>query len=147
MHFEVSPIRQQIRHALAGLLAIALLVSGTGCCGPCVRPAACGPRCTPGCQHRACEPAGGSYHTWQAALDEEQFAQPCPPEYGRRRPVQRLAHHLKPHGALQPQVPVAPLPKFHPLPTRPVFEPNYFDTVIGPSEAPLPYGPELSPVP
>lgn len=51
------------------------------------------------------------------------------------RPAHRLAEHLKPHGPHRPQVPVGPLPKFHPLPTRPVFEPNYFDTVIGPAES------------
>gem|GEM_PF-4526298 len=133
------------------LLAGALGLSGLGgCCGPygarpvCNEPGdvAC---CPPGHGRRCLSCPGPS--TSRGCFTSEPAA--CPSERGgHRKPVHRLAHHLKPDGPLQPQVPMAPLPKFHPLPVKPVFEPGYFDTVIGPAEAAPSYGPaELAPVP
>ena len=144
------------RARLACLLAGALSVSGVvGCCMPC-RPCGAGPVCGPeGHVVRAravhARPRHAEYREYVAARPapppaDEQWAagQNCEPAHGaHRKPVHRLAHHLKPDGPLQPQVPVPPLPKFHPLPVKPVFEPNYFDTVVGPAEAP----PYLGPVP
>lgn len=142
MH-SFHPSTMTLRAARFGWLAIALAVLMTGCCGPYGGRGVCEPGCwngrIGGCCNRCPAPPSRPHG--------DEFAEDSPPGHRRGRPVQRLAHHLKPHGALQPQVPVGPLPKFHPLPTRPVFEPGYFDAVVGPAEA-IPYGAEdLIPVP
>lgn len=85
----------------------------------------------------------------------------CQPRSGRRCGhcnrcrwrLRQLASHLHPGRWQAPSEPLAPLPKFHPVPTKPVFEPEWsvvaWDSapaVVSPAPLPTPVAP-LAPDP
>jgi hypothetical protein len=136
--------RTALGAALSGLLAIAVIASASGCCMPCGGRGACRSGCVSEPSVPVCAPAPSPHYVSQDC----ESAEGCIAERAQRGSRHRLAGHLKPDGPMQPQVPAGPLPRFHPLPTKPVFEPGYFDTVVGPAEVdPSPVGSGLSPLP
>jgi hypothetical protein len=78
------------------------------------RGAPCNPRCYPA------EPQGVEEYVADPAIE----CSPPPHRARCQRPLAAAIHHLKSRGPAQPTVDVPPLPRFHPVPTHPVFEPQ-----------------------